>query len=162
MHHEIIVQLLVLLTLANGSPVAATKLLGGRLSFPFDGNAKFLDGRPLFGASKTWRGLIVAILVTALGAPLIGLDLQIGLVIGTSAMIGDLLASFTKRRLDMPPSSKAIGLDQIPESLLPLIAASQMLPLTAIDIAVCAGIFFVGELALSPLLYKLGLRDRPF
>ena len=161
-HCEIIVQLLILLNLANGSPIVAKRIIGNRLSVPLDCNANFLDGRAVFGASKTLRGLVVAILTTGLGALLIGLNLKTGLVVGVFAMIGDLLASFTKRRLDMPPSSKAIGLDQIPESLLPLIAASFVLPLTAIDIVVCAGIFLVGGLALSPLFYRLGLRDRPY
>jgi CDP-diglyceride synthetase len=161
-HYEIIVQLLILLTLANGSPIVAKRVLGNRLSLPLDFNANFFDGKAIFGASKTMRGLIVAIFATGFSAPLIGLNLMTGLVVGVFAMIGDLLASFTKRRLNMAPSSQAIALDQIPESLLPLIASSFILPLTAIDIAVCVGIFSFAEIALSPLLYKIGLRDRPF
>ena len=34
----------------------------------------------------------------------------------TMAMVGDLLSSFVKRRLKFQPSSRATGLDQIPES----------------------------------------------
>jgi hypothetical protein len=38
------------------------------------------------------------------------------------AMLGDLFSGFVKRRLGMGPSDKALGLDYVPESLLPLLA----------------------------------------
>ena len=41
--------------------------------------------------------------------------LGIGLLVAATAMAGDLLSSFLKRRLALAPSSQAIGLDQIPE-----------------------------------------------
>jgi CDP-2,3-bis-(O-geranylgeranyl)-sn-glycerol synthase len=62
----------------------------------------------------------------------------------------------------LPPSSQAIGLDQIPESLFPLIAARLLLPLGALDIAIATMLFFAGELLLSRLLYKWHVRDRPY
>jgi CDP-2,3-bis-(O-geranylgeranyl)-sn-glycerol synthase len=77
-------------------------------------------------------------------------------------MASDLLSSFAKRRLGLPPSSQAIGLDQIPESLFPLIAARLLLPLGALDIAIATMLFFAGELLLSRLLYKWHVRDRPY
>ena len=75
---------------------------------------QFVDGRPLFGASKTVRGILVSILITSACAPLLGLGLRIGLLVAISAMAGDLLSSFLKRRLDLQPGSQALGLDQIP------------------------------------------------
>jgi hypothetical protein len=77
-------------------------------------------------------------------------------------MAGDLLSSFCKRRLGRAPSSRATGLDQIPESLLPLLACPQALALTVADILVGCGLFFAGELLLSRLLFKLRLRERPY
>jgi CDP-2,3-bis-(O-geranylgeranyl)-sn-glycerol synthase len=77
-------------------------------------------------------------------------------------MASDLLSSFVKRRLGLPPSSQAIGLDQIPESLFPLLAASALLPLSALDIAIATILFFAGEIVLSRLLYKWHVRDRPY
>jgi len=77
-------------------------------------------------------------------------------------MAGDLLSSFLKRRLALAPSSQAIGLDQIPESLLPLLASHQELALTAADILMGVAIFVVGELALSRMLFQLRFRDRPY
>jgi CDP-2,3-bis-(O-geranylgeranyl)-sn-glycerol synthase len=77
-------------------------------------------------------------------------------------MIGDLLSSFIKRRLAMASSSQASGLDQIPESLLPLLACRGALAITYLDMLIILVLFFVGEVVLSRLLFKLGLRDRPY
>src|SRR5262249_58539326 len=66
--------------------------------------------------------LVLAVLLTSAVAPLVGLPAAIGAIVGGSAMAGDLLSSFVKRRLALVPSSKATGLDQVPESLLPLLA----------------------------------------
>jgi CDP-archaeol synthase len=68
-----------------------------------------------------------------------------GLLVGAAAMAGDLFSSFLKRRLDLPPSSKATGLDQVPESLIPLLACRAVVDLYTADIVVGVGMFFVGE-----------------
>src|ERR1700756_4700482 len=129
----VVLQLLILLMLANGTPVIAKKVLGGGYSYPLDGNLTFADGRPVFGRSKTIRGVALAVLVTTAGAPLIGLGWRIGLLVGSFAMAGDLFSSFCKRRLGLPPSSRASGLDQIPEALFPLLACRNPLSLTIAD-----------------------------
>lgn len=162
MHPVVILQLLVLLMLANGTPLIAKKVLGERYSRPLDGNLTFADGRPVFGRSKTIRGIVLAVLVTTAGAALMGLGWRTGLLVGAFAMAGDLFSSFCKRRLGMPSSSRASGLDQVPESLLPLLACRDLLALTAVDIALCVVIFVIGEVVLSRLLYAFRLRDRPY
>lgn len=162
MHFPALLQLLVLLALANGAPVVAKKVFGDRFSVPLDGGLAFFDGRPVLGKSKTVRGIVVAIVATAAGAPLIGLDLATGAIVAAAAMAGDLLSSFVKRRLAFKPSSQAIGLDQVPESLLPMLAARTALSLTAIDIAAGVAIFLVGELLLSRFLFQVHLRDEPY
>ena len=95
-----IAQAVMLLAVANGAPVIAAKILRHHLSFPLDGGAKFVDGRPLFGKSKTIRGIVLAILLSTLAAPALGLGWQIGAVIGSTAMAGDLFSSYVKRRLN--------------------------------------------------------------
>lgn len=162
MRYLSILQLLFLLALANGSPVIAKRILNNHCSWPLDGNVKFFDGRPVFGASKTIRGILVSIAITSAAAPLIGLPLKIGLLVAIMAMAGDLLSSFVKRRLGLQSSSRAIGLDQLPESLLPLLACRLPLSLTALDIIAGTAIFFVGEVALSRALFKLHIRDQPY
>jgi CDP-archaeol synthase len=98
----------------------------------------------------------------ATAAALLGLGWKIGALIGIAAMANDLLASFVKRRLGLPPSSRAIGLDQIPESLIPLLACRLLLPITEPDVAIVTILFFAGELVLSRLLFRWHLRDRPY
>ena len=155
-------QLLVLLTLANGTPVIAKKILGDRLAWPLDGGLGFVDGRPLLGRSKTVRGIVLAVLAAGVGGALIGPGWRIGLVVGATAMAGDLISSFIKRRLDRRPSSQAIGLDQIPEALLPLLACGAPLGLGLIDIVAVVAAFFIGELVVSRLLFRLHIRDEPY
>jgi CDP-2,3-bis-(O-geranylgeranyl)-sn-glycerol synthase len=154
--------LLVLLAVANGTPMLAAKLLGRRFAYPLDGGLRFIDGRPLLGRSKTVRGVALSLLATTAAAPLLGFEWGIGLRVGAFAMIGDLLSSFCKRRLGRASSSPALGLDQIPESLLPLLACRGPLALTAADIATGVIVFFVGEVLLSRLLYAFDLRERPY
>ena len=158
----LIAQLIVLLTVANGSPVIAARILGNNSALPLDGNVTLFDGKPLFGSSKTLRGVLLSILLTTACAPLIGLDWVVGSVVALTAMIGDLFSSFVKRRLGMADSSQFTGLDQIPESLLPLLVCMFLLPLTLIDVAIVTTIFFVGALVLSRILFKLNIRDRPY
>jgi CDP-2,3-bis-(O-geranylgeranyl)-sn-glycerol synthase len=162
MQPVLILELLTLLTVANGTPVVTKRLFGRAFAQPLDGGALFPDGRPLLGPSKTIRGVVLATLATTAAAAALGLGWKVGALIGIVAMAGDLSASFIKRRLGLAPSSQAVGLDQIPESLFPLLAARLLLPLTVLDVAVATMLFFVGELVLSRLLFRLRLRDRPY
>jgi CDP-diglyceride synthetase len=157
-----LVPLLILVVVANGTPMVAQKLFRNLGAQPVDGDRVFLDGRPLFGRAKTIRGVALAILITAAAAPLVGLEWKIGALVGSLAMAGDLFSSFLKRRLGRSSSSPAVGLDQIPESLFPLLGCVGPLSLSFADVAAGVGVFFVGELLFSRLLYAFDLRDRPY
>jgi len=155
-------KMLVLLAIANGAPILGKKIFGASFNYPLDGGAKFRDGRPLFGPSKTIRGVVLSLIATALAASALGYEWIDGALISALSMLGDLTSSFVKRRLGLPPSSMAPGLDQIPESLFPLLALKARLGLTAWDIAGVVLAFVVLELLLSRLLFGLHLRDRPY
>ena len=162
MHYMVVLRLLILLALANGSPIIAKWIVDDRFALPLDGHLKFIDGRPLFGASKTIRGILVSLFVTAACAPLLGFTFAIGLFVASMAMAGDLLSSFLKRRLGLSSGGRATGLDQIPESLLPLLACRALLSLTVFDIVAGTAVFFVGAVVFSQLLFELHVRDRPY
>ena len=162
MHPDRIVELLMLLAIANGAPVVVKKLLGDVLAYPLDGGKRFLDARPLLGSSKTIRGVATSIVATAGLAPLLGTTFTTGLLIGAGAMAGDLLSSFVKRRMGHPSSSRALGIDQIPESLLPAVLCKGLLGLSPVDIALVVALFFVGEIVLSRILFKLHVREQPY
>lgn len=162
MQPVLIFELLILIAVANGTPVVAKKLFGEAWAQPLDGGLNWFDRRPLFGPSKTIRGIVLSLLVTPIFAVLLGFAWQVGVLIAAAVMAGDLLSSFIKRRMGRAPSSQAIGLDQIPESLFPLIASRWMLPVSLIDILVGAAIFLVAAPILSRLFFYLGLRDQPY
>jgi CDP-2,3-bis-(O-geranylgeranyl)-sn-glycerol synthase len=127
-----------------------------------DGGLQLFDGQPLFGHSKTIRGIFFSILATAIVTPLIGLDWATGLLVAGSAMVGDLLSSFLKRRLKLLASSRAVGIDQLPEAIFPLLVCVRLLDITWVDVVVVALAFFVAEILFSRLLYNLHIRDRPY
>ena len=162
MHWSQIGRILILLTIGNGAPVIAQKLFGSRWSRPLDAGRIWRDGQPVLGASKTVRGVICSILATMIVAPLIGVNWKIGLEIGVAAMVGDIFSSFVKRRLGIRASERATGLDQVPESLLPALLCAYEFELNWPDVVIIMGIFFVGEIALSQLLYTLRIRMRPY
>ena len=162
MQLHLILKFVLLLAIANGTPVIAEKLLGRFLSYPLDAGKTFIDGRPLLGSSKTIRGIVVAVLATSACAPALGIAWTTGLLVGLAAMVGDLASSFTKRRIGRPPSSMALGLDQIPKSVLPALACRGLLALTAADVIAIVVLFSVGELILSRLLFKMHIRKEPY
>ena len=155
-------RLLLLLAAANSAPIAAKHLFGARWAAPLDGGLRFFDGRPVLGPSKTVRGLVAAVIVTALLAVLLGLPLAWGALIGALSMAGDALSSFTKRRLGIASSGRATGIDQIPEALLPLLAVQDAFALPWLHVAAITLAFFLLEMPMARLFFHFGLRDRPY
>jgi CDP-2,3-bis-(O-geranylgeranyl)-sn-glycerol synthase len=155
-------ELLILIAVANGAPVLATRLLGDRLAWPIDGSIVLGDGQRLLGPSKTIRGLIVALASTGLVSALLGFGWQAGFILGGLAMLGDVAASFLKRRLGHAPSSPVPGIDQIPESLLPALGAMALMDLSLADALAATAIFALAERPVSRLLYRLTIRKHPY
>ncbi len=155
-------RLLLLLGVANSAPIVAKRLLGDRWAAPLDFGLNFFDGRPLLGPGKTIRGVVAAVVATAPAAWALGISPQLGALIGVVSMAGDALASFVKRRLRVAPSGRATGLDQVPESLLPLLAVQGQLDLSMAQILAISAAFFVLEIPLARWAFRLGLRERPY
>jgi CDP-diglyceride synthetase len=155
-------ELLALLVVANGAPIIARHLFGNCCLWPIDGGLKLPSGNRLLGESKTLRGLLAAVVLTAAIAPLMEIDWHWGAAIGGLAMAGDLLASFSKRRLGYPPSSQAVGIDQIPESLVPLLVIAPSFQLQPWSIFMIVLAFVVVVPLLSRLFFLLGIRRRPY
>jgi hypothetical protein len=140
----------------------ADYLLQQRFATPLDVDRCFIDGRPLFGRSKTYRGILAALLATGLASGAMGLTVGLGVLVGAGAMTGDLLSSFLKRRLGMAPSSMALGLDQIPEVLLPLLLVQRQFALSYTEILKMSLLFLVFELLISRILFRLRIRKQPY
>lgn len=155
-------ELLGLVILANAVPILLYDLLQERWAWPLDAGLCWRDGRRLLGPSATLRGLVAAVGVTTAVAVWLGHPPHIGLAIGFAAMLGDACSSFVKRRFGLAPGDMAVGLDQIPESLFPLLAVMDPFRLTWWDVGLLVVGFMVFELLISRLLYRLHLRKRPY
>ena len=153
---------LLLLLVVNGAPILARWLFGTRGSFPIDAHRLAPDGRPWLGPSKTVRGVVAAMLAGSICAPVLGYSAAVGAAFGLLAMGGDLLSSFIKRRLGVASSGMALGLDQIPEALLPLAALRNVFDLSWVAVLLELLAFLVLELLLSRILFRLHLRKRPY
>ncbi len=155
-------QLLFLIIIANGAPVLVRLLMKDHLDVAVDFGAKFADSNRIFGSSKTWRGIIAALLATPIAAFVLGYSLETGLHIAVFAILGDLLSSFIKRRLGMAPSSKAYLLDQVPESLFPALAVMNIFNLGFADILLLTFVFLIIDLVITYMLYHWRiLRKKP-
>jgi hypothetical protein len=157
-----LLEILFLITAANGAPVLAARLSGDSFGYPVDLGLRMPDGRRVLGSSKTWRGLLAALVATPVAAGLIGLPAHYGLLAAAAAMAGDLFSSFSKRRLGLQSSDMALGLDQLPEALFPTLVLMGPLELSAAEAAAAVFLFFALEIPLSMLLFRLGLRKRPY
>lgn len=158
----IYLQLLFLIIVANGSPIMGRWIFNGYWEMPIDGGAVFIDGRPILGTSKTYRGLACSLVGTLLAGALVGLSWKISLIVSALAMVGDCLSSFVKRRLGYPSGAKALGLDQIPESLLPMLGMWNVLNLSVLGLGLTVVIFVFADLVLSPIGHKLHIRKHPY
>lgn len=156
------IDLLLLIVTANATPIILRDLMADRWDTCIDFGYTLRDGNALFGTSKTWRGLVGAVVVTALVASILDRSAVTGALIGLLTMSGDLCASFIKRRLGMASSSMALLLDQLPESLLPALVFRVHFGLSYEAVIYVVIAFTVFELVVSRLLYLLGIRKRPY
>ncbi|QGN07340.1 CDP-2,3-bis-(O-geranylgeranyl)-sn-glycerol synthase [Halorhabdus sp. CBA1104] len=159
---------------------AAVLAGGGR---PIDGG-RTLGGARALGDGKTWRGTAagtaagvgLALILDRIGptvAAVIGVDvpgfpLFAALALAFGAMVGDIAASFIKRRLDRERGAPVPGLDQLDFVVGALALAALFVPTWFAD-TFTPGVLLVVVL-LTPLLhlstnaiaYGLGLKDEPY
>lgn len=157
-----ILDVVFLLLVANGAPVVADCIFRQKFAFALDGRRVYADGQRILGDSKTLRGLAVALTSAAVAALIIGHTMTIGLLVGSFSMIGDLATSFLKRRMRLPASSRAVGLDHLPEALLPAVMLAMTYDIAAADAVVITAMFVLLATALSPILFTLGIRRQPY
>jgi CDP-2,3-bis-(O-geranylgeranyl)-sn-glycerol synthase len=118
--------------IANALPVVSKKLnILKFLAFPVDGGKK-LAGKSLFGKSKTVRGFVVGVIGALIIAYLqylltavsffneislveysLKFSLLLGFLLGSGALLGDLIKSFIKRRIGIESGHPWIIADQI-------------------------------------------------
>ncbi len=160
---------------------AAVLAGGGR---PIDGGRSFGDGRRVLGDGKTWRGtaigtavgLLVALVLnlvrpaavdaTSLAVPAFPPLAALGLAGG--AMLGDILASFLKRRTGRERGAAFPGVDQLDFVVAALLStfllatdwflATFTLPVVAVVVVLTPLL----HVATNAIAYALGLKDEPW
>ncbi len=86
---------------------------------PIDRGKSFIDGRPILGKGKTVRGLCVGITTAIIMAVIQSLfkytfnPLLFGFLMGSGAMLGDMVKSFFKRRLNIESGKPLPLFDQL-------------------------------------------------
>ncbi|MBS0416100.1 MAG: CDP-archaeol synthase [Proteobacteria bacterium] len=137
---------MILLIVANLMPWALGRMCGSRWAAPIDGGKIWRDGRRVLGPHKTWRGLAGSLLGCAGAAALLGLPWWFGVRFAGLSMLGDAISSALKRRRGREPGQDDVGLDQLPEALLPLIVSRHTLNLGWGDIILVTLVFAVLDL----------------
>lgn len=153
---------LLLLLVANGAPILAARVLRHHLDAPLDGGRMLADGRPLLGPHKTVRGVVAAVVAAAALGGALGLPLPLGAAVGATAMLGDAASSFLKRRRGLGSGGRATGLDQLPETILPLLVLRAAGVVNWLEAGFALLGFLVLGAGLSRVLFFLGVRQRPY
>ncbi|MBU7013577.1 MAG: CDP-2,3-bis-(O-geranylgeranyl)-sn-glycerol synthase [Theionarchaea archaeon] len=143
---------------------------GGR---PIDGGRTFVDGNPFLGKGKTVRGLAVGILSAIIVASIQSVmeytfnPVIFGFLMGSGAMLGDMVKSFFKRRLNIQSGRPLPLLDQLDFVIGALVmyylfgphVLSNFRALPGVTIAIVVILTPAAHLSLNVLGYKLGLKN---
>ncbi|MHA1771431.1 MAG: CDP-2,3-bis-(O-geranylgeranyl)-sn-glycerol synthase [Candidatus Thorarchaeota archaeon] len=167
--------------IANATPVIFG---GGR---PIDGGRLFRDGRRVLGDGKTVRGFVVGVffgtltgVLQAIAAPYIQPvlsqyvsitnDMEIVLFINTQAafamsigaLLGDMLGSFIKRRINLQSGGPAPILDQLGFIILGLLIASPFIRPDHIFVMILISFTLLIHYISNVLGYLLGFKKHPW
>lgn len=162
--HFVVVQGLWAILPAYASNMLATIVGGGP---PVDGGRDLRDGRRILGDGKTWRAVILApALAGLLGVGLHVLAPHVGMgvtgfgdiaawafvnayALGLGALVGDMGASFVKRRLGKERGERWLGPDQYDFIAGALVLAFLISLITA---PIVGHVWFLEAFTLGPLL----------
>ena len=147
-------QALLLIVVSNSVPWAAGQLLGRRWPAPLDMGTVLWDGERLFGSHKTWRGLVLGSLASGLVGAFTGLAFALGAGVGAVSLVADALSSAVKRRFRLAPGTEVLGLDQLPEALLPLLIFAPALSIGALEIVAATAAFLILDVLVTRFRHR--------
>ena len=157
--------------IANPAPV----IIGGKT--PIDFNKKFLDKKPILGKGKTWRGTFFAVLVGTAAAyaqiiiqtrydlsalNLTEMTLTLGFLLASGAIIGDIVKSFFKRRINIKRGNELPFLDQLDFLIGAFIFASFVTEIPLKTIIILLILTPVVHRLANILAFKLKLKKVPW
>jgi len=158
--------------IANAIPVI---LGGGR---PIDVGRKMPDGKPVFGSHKTIRGFAFGIIAGTLTSAVQSVALQfvapsfflppfkfsvlLGFVISFGALMGDLVHSFIKRRMDIAEGAPLPVADQLDFVLGAVLFSFLVSPPPLLTIFIIFAITLPVHLLTNVLAYVTGVKKTPW
>ena len=147
---------------ANATPVIAG---GGK---PMDFGRRFIDGKPIFGKNKTFRGFLIGLAVGSgvglLESVAFNYPLTFGPLLSLGALFGDLSGAFVKRRFGISPGNLLPVLDQVDFILGALVFSLLLSPpllsweLVLVVLVITPPIHLLTNFA----AYKLRLKNNPW
>jgi CDP-2,3-bis-(O-geranylgeranyl)-sn-glycerol synthase len=169
---------------ANGFAVFAKFVASGH---PIDGGRVFRDGRFLLGPGKSWEGFLIgfisgvivgilqvvtapfllALIVQYLIlppelVPIVLLSIPLVVIVSLGALIGDLIGSFIKRRLDISRGRPAPILDQLDFLVVAILFGWLIIPLPLILVAFLLIVTPIIHLLANVIGYLLRLKQVPW
>jgi len=166
---------------ANAAPIPLAQIK--RLQpagIAIDGGRTY-RGKRLFGANKTWRGLVGGSLLAGLVGLLLslhigqfaawGLDFSVALLdsspflvgsaVGFGALAGDVIESFLKRQRGIGSGKKWFPFDQIDYIIGGLVASSFFVSLTLEFMVIIFAVWFGMHILFSYIGYLIGWKKSP-
>jgi CDP-2,3-bis-(O-geranylgeranyl)-sn-glycerol synthase len=166
--------------IANASPIFAAKFIS-KWNAPIDCGKKY-RGKRILGDHKTWRGLVVGIIMATLilwlqqilvrhygWAQTITAKVDyrtlptfiLGPIFGIGALGGDAIESFFKRQLNRPPGTGWFPFDQTDYIIGGAIASSPFVQLSIEQFVILLLIWLLLHVVASYIGFLLGLKERP-
>ncbi|NHV99325.1 MAG: CDP-2,3-bis-(O-geranylgeranyl)-sn-glycerol synthase [Thaumarchaeota archaeon] len=72
----------------------------------------FIDGKPIFGSGKTFKGFFLGLVVGVFTGSMVGNSVIVSFLTSLGALLGDLMGAFIKRRISIKPGDPMPVLDQ--------------------------------------------------
>lgn len=155
---------------ANSAPVV---LGGGR---PLDLGKSMPDGRRVFGAGKTVRGAVLAVIVGTAVALVVAtiasnfsffplastLTVELGFLLALGTVAGDVLGSFIKRRVGMKRGAPFPVLDQMGFVVVALLFASASASISLFPLAIILIATPIIHVSFNVIAYLLKLKPVPY
>lgn len=157
--------------LANMAPVIGNKIpVWNRWQTALDFGRSY-KGQRIFGANKTWRGVVFATLIAGLAGllqaqfanhPFEGISaFLVAALLGFGAIYGDAVESFFKRQYGVPSGQSWFPFDQTDYIIGGLLAVAPLAVFAWSEMALIGVMYFGLHLVVAYIGYLLKLKDRP-
>jgi len=127
---------------------------------------KKLNKHRILGDGKTWEGFIIGVACGTIVGIILSFFTEItvflGFIIAVSALIGDLIGSFIKRRLDLGRGGKAPLLDQLDFMIFVIVFTYVLIDYTLIMVGFMLILTYLLHRATSIIGYKMNIKREPW